>query len=69
MKASDSDKEFYRDVEPHLRDVSKGMKPCKYVIADVEGLTTLPPFLSTLSTQFGMLNSSQPYRPPLLVAG
>jgi hypothetical protein len=33
------------------------------------GLTTLPPSLSGLSRQCGILNISQPYRPPRSVTG
>jgi hypothetical protein len=33
------------------------------------GLATLPPFVSQLSRQYGMLNISQPYRPPQPVTG
>jgi hypothetical protein len=32
-------------------------------------MTTLPPSLSRLSEQCGILNISQPYRPPRLAAG
>jgi hypothetical protein len=33
------------------------------------GLTTLPPSMSQLSKQCGILNISQPYRPPWPVTG
>jgi hypothetical protein len=33
------------------------------------GLTTLPPSMSLLASQCGILNISQPYRPPWPVTG
>jgi hypothetical protein len=55
-----------------LKELSNRSKKIKFLGVDRDlcvGLTTLPPSVSKLSRECGILNISQPYRPVLSVTG